>query len=382
MWSHTNYIIIYGVLFNSLRMLVGAISAVYLITVGFSFIEIAYLKTFQMLIVFLFDIPLSYISDRNSRKISIILSAIFSIIWLLIMGLATQKYQFYIAEFFNAISISLMSGAYISYLISNNNELSIQKLLGQYSQYQFIAMAISAFTGAIFIEIDSKSIWIISALLITIQVFTLSWILPEDIKYNQNKQNSFKKDIINIFFDIIKNTKLNKHIYTFIILGIFYQIIIQFWQLLINDNTIIDDGFYFGIIFTCILFAQSVSGHIAYKYTNNSNNIVICISIFILFLSILFSMKYNIYIILPIILVLMVIINKLLLIIITSEIHENIDDSLRTTYDSVISTLIKITLFFILPLFGFSYSFFGLYIVIFLFIFSIFSYYLIVKMKT
>ncbi len=354
----------------------------YLLTVGFTFIEVAYIKTFQMFIIFISDIPLSYISDKNSRKVSIILSAIFSIVWLLIMGIATEKYQFYIAEFFNAISISLMSGAYISYLISHNDNVSsIQKLLGRYSQYQFIAMGISAFIGAMFIEVDSKSIWIISACLITIQVFTLSWILPKDIQYNSNKQSSFKKDILNIFFDIIKNTNIKWYFYSLLVLSIFYQIIIQFWQLLINDSTYINDGFYFGIIFTCILFAQSVSGHIAHKYIKDSDKILTSMFVLFLFLSILFSMEFNRFIILPIILILIVMINKLMLIIITSEIHENINDSLRTTYDSVISTLIRIVLFFILPLFGFLYSLLGLHIVTYLFIISIFSYYLVVRKK-
>lgn len=387
MWTSVNKIILYGVLFNSLRMLVGAISAIYFTTIGFSFMEITYIKTFQIFVILTLDIPLSYITDKNSKKLSIILSAIFAILWLLIMGLGHEKYHFYIAEFLNAISISLMSGAFIAYLISNrdsnNKSETIQIILGKYSQYQFLFMGIASLVASFFINVDSKTIWIVSAFLISIQVITLSWILPKDTKTYSSTKPSFSSDIIKILFDILSNINIKWYFYFIILLSIFYKTIIQFWQLIVNDNSHINENaIYFGIIFSLILFAQSISGYIAHKYKPKNNYIVVVIVMLIIFLILLISVfNMDKFIFLPAMIIYMFMVNKLMLIIITSKIHENINDDLRATYDSVISVFIRILLFGTFPLIGFLYTFIGLHLIVILFVISCIPYFMFLNKK-
>lgn len=79
MWTSVNKIILYGVLFNSLRMLVGAICAIYFTTVGFSFMEITYIKTFQIFVILTLDIPLSYIISHTTNIIASSFSVVFSV---------------------------------------------------------------------------------------------------------------------------------------------------------------------------------------------------------------------------------------------------------------------------------------------------------------
>ena len=156
-------IFIYGVLFNSIRMLIGAISAVYLIAVGLEIKDVGFLKAFQALIIFTLDIPLAYIADKKSRRLSVVGSVLFGAVWLFVMGYGSELYHFYIAEFFNAISIALFSGSFISYLIDKGkeNNYPVKGLIGRYNKFAFLGMGIAEFLGSAFISVDSRLIWYI-----------------------------------------------------------------------------------------------------------------------------------------------------------------------------------------------------------------------------
>lgn len=362
MWTPVNYILIYGTLFSSLRMLVGAISAAYLVSVGVDIQEISLIKGFQAFIIFFFDIPLGYLADKKSRKMSILLSVFFAILWLLAMGMGTKIYHFYIAEFFNAISIALLSGAFVSYLIDNrskdiHSEFTIQEILGKYSKYQFIGMGIAAFIGSAFISVDSRSIWITAAVLITFQFLFLSWTLPSDnMKRKVKKTISMRNDIYNITKDIFRNLDIKWYIFSLLLLAIYYQIIIQFWQLIIyqENNNLQENGLYFGVIFSLILFMQSLSGYFAEKFSLRTNNIAIIIVTIIASIIVFLPFEEDIYFmyLLPLSIILIFFSNRLMMIVISSQIHEQLDSNKRATYDSVISTITRLFLIIIIPLFG------------------------------
>ena len=127
-------------------------------------------------------------ADKRSRKFSVLLSLFFASIWLFCMGLGTNIWHFFVAEFFNAISLALFSGAFISYLIDNRSkEYSIKEVLGTYDKFSLFGMAIFSFLGAAFIDIDSKSIWLIAGVLILLQLILLSSYLPKDSAYQQKQ---------------------------------------------------------------------------------------------------------------------------------------------------------------------------------------------------
>lgn len=384
MWSPVDKIILYGTLFNSLRMLVGAISAAYLITKGLNFQDVAYIKGFQAATIFLLDIPLAYYADKKSRKYSVILAVFFSILWLFQMGLGYEKYHFYIAEFFNAISLALISGAFTSYLIderSISDKQSIKEILGKSSKYQFLGMGIAALIGSAFIKVDSEIIWIISAILISVQLITLSWILPED---NSNAKSEDKLSFYFETFEITKNIFYKMNIKWYF-LGLFfiivhYQVFIQFWQLILyeNESTLSQEGIYYGIIFALILFVQSFSGYIIEKISEDIINKIIYIFSFIIIIFFLLDIK-SIYIF-PISIILIFFTNKLMSTLLLSKLHENINSNMRTTYSSVISTVIRLFLIIFVPFIGFIFESIGKEIFLILYIISFIGYF-IVKYK-
>jgi len=362
MWTPVKKIIIYGVAFNSIRMLIGAISAVYLITVGLEIKDVGFLKAFQASIMFIFDIPLAYFADKKSRRLSVVGSVFFGAIWLFAMGYGSEIYHFYIAEFFNAISLALFSGAFISYLIDKGKEANctIKELQGKYNKFVYLGMGIGAFLGSAFITVDSRIIWYISGALLGLQFLLLSSMLPPDIKFSTAKKPNMYREISTILKDLLLRAKIKWLVFCVFLAMIYFQIIIQFWQLVVQQHS--EDGsgkgLYYGIVFTLILFAQSVSGHMAEKKSEQYS--VACVVVSGAFASLLLAWPYgySMYFISTSV-VLMFFSNRLMTLILLSKIHENIDGEMRATYDSVISTVTRLFLLIFIPFTGIIFEQYG-----------------------
>ncbi|MQL48271.1 hypothetical protein GEA64_10015 [Photorhabdus khanii] len=151
MWSSTKIIITYSVIFNSLRMLIGATSSIYLLSKGVSLVDLGLMKTMQASVFFILDIPTSYLADRISRKYAIAISVFFGGAWLVLTGVSSNLYGFYLAEFFNAISLTIIGGTYNSYLIDvyrSEGGKDTHRILGINGKYHYMSMAIAAMIGA------------------------------------------------------------------------------------------------------------------------------------------------------------------------------------------------------------------------------------------
>jgi len=379
-----NKIIIYGVAFNSTRMLVGAISAVYLVSMGLGITEIGFIKTFQALIIFLLDIPLAYLADKKSRKLSIVFSVFFATLWLFTMGLGQNLYHFYIAEFFNAISLALISGAYISYLIDiSKKELKkktdLKKILGKYNKYLFIGMAIAALIGSAFIKIDSRVIWIVAGSLTGVQFVIMGLFLPKDIDFTTAKSTSIYREIYNIFEDILKRAEIKWQVFSLFFVMVCFQITIQFWQLIIKqeDSFIYIYGVYYGIIFALILLSQSLSGYVAQKLSKKSIFLIVLFFGGVCLASLIVSQYYFLPLIIVSIITMFFTI-RLMTIILQAKIHTKIASQMRSTYDSVISTFVRVVLLIFIPITGILFdsygniTFFALFFIAFVFYISIF----------
>lgn len=370
MWppvSPVNTILIYGVIFTSTRMLVGAISAVYLLARGVNVVDIAFIKAFQAGIILLLDIPLAYIADKKSRKLSLIAAVSFSVLWLITMGLGNSLASFYLAEFFNAVSLALLSGSATAYLVDkqleiNNDDKAIQYIIGKFSKYQHIGMGLCAFAGSLFIEIDSRTIWFVAAAILSVQLLGLSWLLPKDTQHHEEEAEQLTpyKEIFNIFKDLLYRKSLSWFAGSLMFVMIYYQVIIQFWQILINAEATVlyQQGYIYGLVFTAILFVQSYSGHIAQKLTKRTTALIVLLSMLPQLLVILLPERYVIYgVILTVIFIFFSI--RLMGIVLESVIHERISSKMRSTYSSVISSIVRIILLLIIPVSGMAIKEFG-----------------------
>jgi len=356
-----SYIIFYGSAFSSFRMLIGSISALYLIHNGFSLSEVGLIKTFQALVIFALEIPISIFSDKNSRKLSAILSVFFGAIWLMIMGLGSEKWHFFLAEFFNAISLALTSGAFIAYIIDSGKKEDPTKhskyWIGKYEKFLFFGMAVCSFVGGAFISTDNKYIWIVSSLLCFFLLVFFSWLLPEDKNKEGKEKNNSSIEILKEVFKTMESIRVPKSfIVSLVLIMVFYQILIQYWQPLTSDfisDSYSKSGFIFGAILSVSLIAQSFAGYVCEKVSSVEKSLTISIisnalCVAALFISINYIKELIIFSI-----VFMFFGCRLLTSSLNSMIQQEIQSSIRATLSSVISMITRILILIIMPLFGY-----------------------------
>lgn len=292
-------IIFYGVAFGSFRMLIGGISTLYLLSKNIDLIDLGLLKSLQFGLMMIIDLPLSYIADRYSRKLSTILGILFGSFWLLTTAFASEIWQFYVAEAFNAISLSLFGGAYISYLIDIKNkqypDLDNKTLLSYDNKYNSLGMAICAFVGASFLEPASNIIWIIAGTLLFIVSMGAFLQLPSDI-YQSTHNNisdlkintpNFSENLGRLISILKTKQEICYGLIVLSILLIYFQTILQLWQPVIKNFNTGNLGWIYGMFFSIVSLAQLLSSYaINSNIKNKYTYILIC-----LFLSLLLMLS-------------------------------------------------------------------------------------------
>lgn len=338
----------YTILFSSIRMLIGGYSSLYLINHSLSIADISFLKAFQGLVIVLIQIPIGVIIDRHrSRYPFILLSIFFAAIWLFLTGISDSAVYFYTAELFNGVSLAIFNAVMLPILVETYSHETgkddYNHTLGKFFKYQNLLMAISVILGSIFVNITSRHVWLISALLL-LGIGSFS-ILTNDLKkfnfLSSKKTHKRAKLHFNDIFNQVKSNNLMVVFLTNIALITIFQILAQFWQIIIYDYLGKDTSYalVYGLFFSAILILQAMGSHLAEK--KNS----LLLSLFFVFLLIV-SMgclticdeNYSNRIIPIIVFLASFILFKYPSVIISALLHKNISNDIRATFDSIIST--------------------------------------------
>ncbi|EJF76189.1 hypothetical protein ME7_01178 [Bartonella birtlesii LL-WM9] len=369
-----NSILAFGFLFNGIRILTGAFIIFYMLGKDLTLIDIGIIKSFQAFIMMVTDIPLGYFADKKSYKISIILAAAFATTWLFLMGVSTSFYGFLLAELFNALSLTLIAGAYNALLIqyAKTKFISTKKVLGSSAQYNYIGMFIFSLIGAYFADYSSQYIWYISAFLMMITaVFGLFFL--EDLKGEKKpiKANSFISDAREMLSIFVRVPYISLCFYFSLI---FSNIFSQYWQWIFKDYNINVTYFYLGMTFSLILLSQLLASFLFTKLSERMNFVLLLLlSAATIFTVAFFEPKKEIAVILVCMIFYLI---RYTFIRVEVVLHDSISDNLRATYESFLSTVGRMSLlvFFYLSaymvnMFGFLslVYIFGIYLFIYLF---------------
>lgn len=356
-------------------MLVGGYSVLYLLSKGLSLEGLAILKGLQMAILLACSIPFSYLSDKYSRKNIIMLATVSSALWFGITAYSPNIIWVYIGEFFNAVSLALFNGPFEAFLIDafkkHHPTQPISIVLGSFSKYTFLFMAIAVILGGLTPSTESSLFWwigCISTISLFISGLFLFKIYDNSTKVSLDKAHTKYSFIIQLksVITIIKKNKntLLPFLFISICINFYYQIILQYWQPLSFE--LLGDfkkPYYYSIIFICILLVQSVSG----KSVENAKKLKSIFLILILTISLVsfcltLFQKDNNLIGLGFIFASFYIL-KLFQIITSSKINEYLPENQRATFISSISTLVRMLLFPVFFLLSSIISVFGLTVV-------------------
>ena len=346
--------------FSSVRMITGAISVIYMFTSGLGLDSIAYVKTLQALVTLCFSLSVAKFMDKFNRKTIYITAMASSATWLFILflgGYFTQTLYFYIAEVFNAIALVIYNSIYNAYLLDEyckvEKNKNFEHILGQYNNLSFLGMAIFAGVGSFAYEYLNKYIFLISSILMLILIFHGLISLPVQHsrfkKKDHPQKKSYRKDyetklIIRKFF------QLSPFIIPLTLVSIYYQLLIQYWQVLASTIPIVNDKPYIlGVIFIISLLLQSLAGRIM-KYLNIRalpySFIFIIVGLVCLYCSLKFLNIY--YMVVGLSLLFFNI--RLNIILANSKSHKNLTIQIRARFDSFLytTTIILTGLFLLL----------------------------------
>lgn len=346
-------LIYFSSVFVGLRISIGGTSALFLLSKGISLQELGLIKSVQAFTILIIDVPLAYVADKYSRSLSIVLSVLFSSIWLFTTALADSLPLLMVAEVFNALSIALFNGAFIAHLLDKTPKNQTTPVIARLTKVQHLFMSFSALITPFFItDVASNKLWlIVSALMFVLFVVSLKIIGLEKTKYDV-------KDTIKIKFLLtyLKNIPLNKmYIFALIVFSLCYQVLIQYWQPIIKDvGSLYNEPYMWGCVFFLILIVQSFSAHLMEKNKPLLKYIVIS---FLIFVAVLLIHQANTIKIIYGILWLFFVI-KIITIHLYSEVHKKIDANHRATIDSIISTSNSVLVMLAMPLFGLGLSHF------------------------
>ncbi|MFP3524217.1 MFS transporter [Pantoea sp. SIMBA_072] len=348
-----------GIMYSGVRMLIGAYSVIYMLQNGLSVSQVGLLKTFQGIIIVFLDIPLSYFSDRYSRKFSISVSILFSSAWLLTMAVADNFWFFMLAELFNALSLGMMSGTFDSYLYDHskneNNNISSQKIFSLYYKYQFMFMGVTSLIGATAYFYIGKSSIFISSLLMFI-IFLMSAFLPSDRQFkSEEKSNFFTFTMLcNGIRQVFVGRTGLLTLLTVIISSFFLQSLIQYWQVIAGQD-LPEDGqaIILGIVFFLIMLTQSATGFVTENLPSSSNARFHFIFFLLVIISSVSSLYFNnIYMSAFFLCIIFFYIN-FVQIISYARMVSHTESSLRSVTLSTIATVNKIVMFVMIAPFGF-----------------------------
>ncbi len=389
----------YTILFSSIRMLIGGYSSLYLINHGLSIADISFLKAFQAVVIVIIQIPIGVVIDKYRNRYPFILISIFlSAAWLFLTGISDSSGYFYTAELLNGVSLAIFNAVMLPILVETysyeTGKDDYNYTLGKFFKYQNLLMALSVILGSIFVNITSRYIWLISALLLFgIGVFS---ILSNDLKkYNFLPTKKTHKISMRYFSDIF-NHIISKDLVALFVANIalitIFQILAQFWQIIIYDylGKYTSYALVYGLFFSVILMLQAIGSYLAEKRDS-----LLISFVFMLFLSV--SLGYllvcnenysNRFILITVFLVSFILF-KYPAVIISALLHKNISNDIRATFDSIISTfsmLVAIIVFYLvgvlLNTFGNRVILLSLEILSIISIICIASYFINVKYKS
>ena len=329
-------------------MLVGGYSSLYLTSHGLSIADISFLKAFQGGVIVLTQVPIGVIIDKSNNRFPFILISIFlAAIWMFLTALGDTPLTFFAAEFFNGLSLAIFNAVMLPILVETYSHETgkddYNYTLGKFFKYQNLLMVVSVLLGSVFVEVDSRCVWLIASfILILMGFFSL---LTNDLKkFNITKSGSQIHNKSKFHFRSLFNVLKVENILILFIANIslltVFQILAQFWQIIIYEylGESAPHAIVYGLIFAAILIFQALASFFAEK----KNSLKICLIFMAFFVAIMsYLTAYDggeLYKIIPIILFLSCfILFKYPSIIISALLHKNISNDIRATFDSLIS---------------------------------------------
>ncbi len=351
----------YSVLFHSVRAFAVFFAVLHMLEQGLSFIELGLVKSFYTLITLFFEVPLNYLSDRSNRKIFIVAGAWVSVVWLLIMSIADSFAWFCCAEFFNALSDVLVSHTLHALLVeeSKKSDFDLKIIFSKNEKWKYLGMFFCSLLGILTYKKINFNLWYINAIvMICIALFGTCCLPKQRVLSTKNNHliphtifNEFKKIGTTFRFTLVLSL-------LFLLVKVVFELFVHYWQAFYQELQMDTNRYYLSLLFSFLLLAQSLASLMIEKFSSKIVLLLAMLLTITLILYFYFQHITNFYLagLLSCSLFFVV---RLIHNLISIRLHQVLQNELRTTYKSFLSTLNTLILLGIYPAFGYFIQRFG-----------------------
>jgi MFS family permease len=266
-------ILAYDAIFEFGRMLVGAISIVYLLGRGIQFSDVALLKMVQLLSGVLLEVPTGIFADRFGQKPSLIISTLSGFLGFVFYFVGHEIGVFLLAEILIASCLAFWSGAYESFSIQElqmeNDAQKLDVFFHSNSLLNSFAIFIAGGIGSVFSTYFREISY-----LPTISVFfllTILLLMHQEILLQAsraNKLNSESVPGINLLLvmkslkeninSIQKDKKIRMLFFSISASSSLFYIVVYFWQVQFQNVLGANDAF-LGLAFVVMNLSVSLA---------------------------------------------------------------------------------------------------------------------------
>ncbi len=339
-------------------MLVGSTSAMFLLSRGLRLEHIIVLKAFQAIVIVLVEFPIGYFADRVSRKLSVQISVGCCVLWLGLTAYSPSLRWLYYGEFFNALSIAFLSGAFEAIIIKEYQEThgpqeSLENFLGKVKSINFVGIFIAIIASSLFFSTTSSFFWWLGAIVLIMQLVFFSSAIPKHKEEADKKEEGqlpkfslFINDVKTIWGYCVKEKLFMRFFYMQIFISIYFQFILQYWQpiyeIYLKHFGLEYARVLFGLMFAAITIAQAIAGFVIQKLPRRfefyrAYGVVFLCSIISMYVGIIYS---SFFVIVSLFLAFFSMASFEILL--SSSISHVISDTLRASFLSLLSITIRL----------------------------------------
>jgi len=339
-------------------LIIGPILVPYMLLKGLSYTEIMLLQSISAISVFVFEVPTGVVSDKISRKVSLVLSSLFCSLGLLFYISFNSFIPFAIAEILFGIGMTFHSGADSSILYESLNFLNrkkeYQNIEGHASSLVFTGQALgSILSGFLYKYYHDLPLWISIFNMLIAGVISLKFVEPKSTK----SEHKYHLHIFKSFGIIFRTKRLLWTILLAIIVGFTFRASFWLYQPYFKEVKI--DVMYFGLIFFVFnMIAAFSSKYLVKKFYETRPRIVLTTLTFFMSCSYLLPFIFRSVFSL-IFLSLQQIVRGLYQPTLRFYINHQIEDKYRATIISVISLISSLSFAVFSPLAGLSLDYWG-----------------------
>ncbi|WP_024653187.1 MFS transporter [Borrelia persica] len=347
-YKHQRYYFYSLFLSECARTLPHAVLTIILINKGLQLKDIAIVQMFYMLAIIFFELPSGVISDLFDRKIVYLSSIFLSMIAYFIIFQISSFLMLCLAWFIYGASSAVNTGTIdVSFThIYQNNSKELKTFISSMKIILGIGAILGGYVGSILFLYVDKKIYLISLFLYLVSSLITIFFISSDKNMGHNEKDirlclkQFKNNIITL----LKSKILIELFILISSIQFFFQPFYLYWQAIFIDKNVPIN--IFGIVY--ILFRLSnIIGAWVFKKNKHSKYDSYVILGFILFLSILIKIVFDIYILIAIMTFVVILVsiysNNL-----EYFLRKNIDSKILGTITSINSTISRLFSFLVL----------------------------------